>query len=121
MRMIIAPAATADQALAALSAERARPFAAEWSAVQSWWAAWLGSAALPSTTDQTVVDDAIRALVSIRLAIDPDTGAIVASADTETPYGQDWIRDGAFINHALDVAGYHDLVTSHDIFEAAAQ
>jgi glucoamylase len=120
-RMIIAPAATADGALSALSAERGRPFAAEWSSVQRWWADWLGSAALPATTDQTVVDDAIRALISIRLATDPDTGAIVASADTESPYGEDWIRDGAFINHALDVAGYHGLVTGHNIFEAAAQ
>jgi len=120
-RMIIAPAANATQALSALSVERQRSFAAELSAVQFVWANWLRSAVLPATTDKTVLDDAIRALISINLAIDPDTGAIVASADTETPYGEDWIRDGSFINHALDAAGYHDIVTRHDLFEAAAQ
>ncbi|MHB1486266.1 MAG: hypothetical protein ACYCS7_00035 [Acidimicrobiales bacterium] len=121
VRMIIAPAASASQALSILTAERHRSFAAQWFLVQRDWTVWLGSAALPATTNQAVLKDAIRALVSIRLAVDPDTGAVVASADTETPYGEDWIRDGSFINHALDIAGYHNLVTSHDLFEAAAQ
>jgi len=120
-RMIIAPAPTSAGALGVLRATRAGTFSAEWSAVQNEWSHWLKTAALPATTDQAVLDDATRALISMRLAIDPDTGAIVASADTETPYGEDWIRDGAFINRALDIAGYHDIVTRHDLFEAAAQ
>lgn len=120
-RMIIAPSATASQALSILGTERQRSFDSEWSAVQGDWDDWLASAALPATSNLAVRDDAIRALISIRLADDPDTGAIVASADTETPYGEDWIRDGSFIDHALDVAGYHNLVTRHDLFEAATQ
>ncbi|MHB8594691.1 MAG: hypothetical protein ACYDB3_10255, partial [Acidimicrobiales bacterium] len=120
-RMIIAPAVTTTRALSVLNAERHRSFAAQWSAVQRNWVDWLSSAALPGTTDNAVLDDAIRALISIRLAVDPDTGAIVASVDSETPYGEDWIRDGSFIDHALDVAGYHRLVTRHELFEASAQ
>ena len=34
----------------------------------------------------------------MRLARAPQTGAIVASVNTQGPYGEDWIRDGAFIH-----------------------
>ncbi len=57
-----------------------------------------------------------RTLISIKLAQDRNTGAIVASISTQPPYGQDWPRDGAFINLALDVAGYHEMVTKHNLF-----
>jgi GH15 family glucan-1,4-alpha-glucosidase len=119
--MVITPAVTPDRALASLDAERSASFAAEEASVDRWWKNWTGTAALPDTTDPAVLQVAERALISMRLAVDPETGAIVASADTESPYGEDWIRDGAFINHALDVAGFASLVTRHDLFEASAQ
>lgn len=120
-RMVITPATTSDRAMAALDAERSSSFATEEASVARWWKGWIGTAALPDTTDPAVLQVAERALISTRLAVDPETGAIVASADTESPYGEDWIRDGSFINHALDVAGFAALVTRHDLFEATAQ
>ncbi|MHB8449173.1 MAG: hypothetical protein ACYDAQ_01690 [Mycobacteriales bacterium] len=86
-RMIIAPATTSVGALAALDHERRRTFASEWGAVASDWRSWLSTAVLPDTTDRAVLDDAIRALITMRLAIDPDSGAIVASAHTQAPPG----------------------------------
>jgi hypothetical protein len=120
-RMIIAPATTAAASLAALHEERARSLSVQLAAVDHDWSSWLSTAALPATTDGAVRAVAVRALITMRLAVDPDSGAIVASADTQAPYGEDWIRDGAFIDEALDVAGYHSMVTRHDLFEAAAQ
>src|SRR5207253_9442894 len=96
-------------------------FADQAAAVADDWSGWLRGAALPATDDTRVRDVAERSLITMRLAMDPDTGAIVASADTQAPYGQDWIRDGAFINEALDRAGFSDMVSRHNLFEAAAQ
>ena len=121
VRMIIAPGPVQRGALQVLQSERDKSFAAELSAVNADWTDWLAGAVLPVTDDPAVRDDALRALITMRLAIDPETGAIVASADTQAPYGEDWVRDGAFIDHALDVAGYHDAVTRHELFEADAQ
>ena len=121
MRLIIGAGATAESALNVLDSERTRTFAQQSAAVDDDWTAWMQRAVLPATDDALIRDLAERALITIRLAIDPDTGAIVASADTQAPYGQDWVRDGSFINEALDLAGFSDLVTRHDLFEAAAQ
>lgn len=57
-----------------------------------------------------------RTLISIKLAQDKNSGAIVASISTQPPYGQDWPRDGAFINLALDIFGYYEMVTKHNLF-----
>ena len=120
-RIIITPGATPSAALQTLRLERSRSFGAQRLAVNADWDSWFAHAVLPVTGDPAVRDDALRALITIRLAIDSNTGAIVASADTQAPYGEDWVRDGAFIDRALDVAGYHDAVTRHAIFEAQAQ
>lgn len=88
---------------------------------ETWWKQWLSAARLPDTTDQTVLNFVKRTLISIRLATDNSSGAIVASVSTQPPYAEDWPRDGSFINYALDVAGYHDMVTKHDLFYAQVQ
>ena len=87
----------------------------------AWWKQWLSTAKLPNTTDPVIVSFAKRALISIRVATDNRTGAIVASIATQPPYAEDWPRDGSFINYALDVAGYHDMVTKHNLFYAQVQ
>ena len=51
----------------------------------------------------------------------PKTGAIVASVNTQGPYGEDWIRDGSFINSLLDAEGLHGWVTKHNLFYARIQ
>ena len=62
-----------------------------------------------------------RTLITVRLAIDPASGAIVASSDTQGPYGEDWVRDGSFINQLLDRNGYTAIVTRHNLFYARVQ
>jgi GH15 family glucan-1,4-alpha-glucosidase len=68
-----------------------------------------------------VTEVAKRSLISVRLARAPSSGAIVASANTQGPYGEDWIRDGAFLNRLLDQNGYTSLVTQHNLFYARIQ
>src|SRR5207244_13134211 len=51
----------------------------------------------------------------------PDTGAIVASGNTHGPDGEDWIRDGAFLNRVLDLNGFTSWVTQHNRFYARVQ
>jgi hypothetical protein len=134
VRLIIGAGSTPQQALSALQGERASNFFYELVGVDSYWNQWLSSAPMPQVpknfscpsgtacaSPARIVAVAKRALISIRLAVDPDSGAIVASADTEEPYGEDWTRDGSYIDEALDEAGYHSLVTRHELFEAASQ
>ena len=68
-----------------------------------------------------VTEVAKRSLISVRMARAPETGAIVASVNTQGPYGEDWIRDGAFLNRMLDENGYTSLVTQHNLFYARIQ
>jgi len=77
--------------------------------------------ASPNTDDPLVSAFARRSLIVMRTATDNASGAIVASIDTQGPYGEDWVRDGSFINHALDVAGFHDTVGRHERFSARVQ
>lgn len=129
IRVVVGAGATPGDALGALQAERGTPMTKELAAVQHYWTGWLASAplpAVPSTSPQSadagrIVSVAERSLITMRLAVDPDTGAIVASADTQGPYGEDWVRDGSFIDAALDEAGYPKLVKDHALFEATAQ
>lgn len=87
----------------------------------SWWSKWLSSARLPNTNDSRIISFSKRALITIMLDTDKNTGAIVASISTQPPYAEDWPRDGSFINYALDVAGYHDIVTRHNLFYTQVQ
>lgn len=129
VRVVIGAGADPIQALAALQDERAASAAQELAQVNAFWQDWLSTAPLPQVpatspeANQAARIDTVaeRALISMKLAVDPDSGAIVASADTQGPYGEDWVRDGSFIDAALDEAGYHAMVTSHELFEAAAQ
>jgi hypothetical protein len=52
---------------------------------------------------------------------DPETGAIVASVATQSPYAQDWPRDGAFCNHVLDRIGRSDWARKRNRWYASLQ
>jgi GH15 family glucan-1,4-alpha-glucosidase len=117
----VAIGATRSEAAALLRAARSGDPAAQQAATEAWWASWLAPARLPATDDPLVTAFARRSLIVMRTATDSASGAIVASVDTQGPYGEDWVRDGAFIDHALDVAGYHDLVTRNEEFYARVQ
>lgn len=90
-------------------------------AAETDWASWVGRARLPAVDDEQTNAVAARALMLIRTAQDRRTGAIVANTTTQTPYRQDWLRDGAFFNYALLVAGYPEMVERHNDFYRRAQ
>ncbi len=120
-RVLITSGFTDGQALAALGVARRRRFRVDLRAVAHDWHGWLARTWLPATSDHRVIDVAKRTLITVRLAIDPDSGAIVASSDTQGPYGEDWTRDGSFIDQLLDLNGYTSVVTRHNLFYAAIQ
>lgn len=94
-------AARAELAKATAMPASARQAAAEKAAHEA-----LSMAALPDPSlGARTVGVAQRALVNIYVARDRNTGAIVAGISRQPPYFLDWPRDGAFIGHALDVAG----------------
>lgn len=109
------------ESLAQLQAARDTPASSELAAVTASWSQLLARARIPTSADQRVVDVSRRAVITALLAIDPVSGAIVASPDTQGPYGEDWTRDGAFIDAMLDENGYTDLVTRHELFYARTQ
>src|SRR5205807_1630379 len=48
-------------------------------------------------------------------------GPIVASVATQSPYGEDWVRDSAFIDHLLDLCGHHAEAEANARFLAGVQ
>jgi hypothetical protein len=120
-RMTIAGGRDAPDALEALDAGRRLGFHAQWAAVRRDWHRFLRGRRLPAGRDARVTNVAKRSLITVRLARAAGTGAIVASANTQGPYGEDWIRDGAFINQMLDVNGLTRWVTQHNRFYVRVQ
>lgn len=111
--LVVAGGADADAAGATLETVRSGLGASAEDVVaakQAWFDRWLAEAPLPGTDDPDVLAVARRALVSLVSVYDPRSGAVVASIATQSPYGEDWPRDGAFFNHALDLIGRHDWV-----------
>lgn len=120
-RFTVAAGKTRAQATKALRKTRKSAFVKQLRADAKKWRKWLGRTKLPKTSNARVNQVSKRALISLKLAIVPKTAAIVASSATQGPYGEDWIRDGAFFNEALDWNGFHDLVTRHNRFYTEIQ
>jgi hypothetical protein len=118
--IFIAAAFTPDEAASALQSLRRRSASEVRRGKARWWEQWLRTARLPKNAPKKVTRLAKRALISARQAADPG-GLIVASVSTQPPHGLDWIRNGSYINHMLDVAGYHALVRQHNVRYADLQ
>ena len=119
--LLIAAASTDAGVGSLLTRARASRFDDLATAKHAWFARLLAHAAFPATPDPTIAALARRALVTLVSNYDPRSGAIVASIATQSPYGEDWIRDGAFFNDALDEIGLHDWVRARNDFYAANQ
>ena len=117
----VAVGGTRDEAFGVLLEARAKGVNQQQAATESWWSDFLRPAHLPDTDDPSIRGFARRALIATRTATDNASGAIVASVAPQPPYGYDWPRDGSFINYALDLAGYQDLVSRHNRFYARVQ
>ena len=113
--LYVAAGFTRAETLGVLRSARARGAAAIRNDKARWWRRWLEVAALPKNAPPAVTRVAKRSLISIRQAIDPARDLIVASIATQPPYSVDWIRDGAFINRALELSGHPATVGSHNV------
>ncbi|HOZ48641.1 MAG TPA: hypothetical protein PK468_18675 [Candidatus Hydrogenedentes bacterium] len=82
-----------------------------------WWAR-LAPAALPAMRDPELADLCRRCLIAILGNVDRRSGAIVRAPISQPPLALDWPRHGFWIDLALDLAGYHDLVERHTLFYA---
>ena len=120
-RMTITGGGDSAAALKALRRGRRVPFARQMASERRDWHRFLSHRTLPAANARRVTDVAKRSLITLRLARAAKTGAIVASVNTQGPYGEDWIRDGAFINRLLDNEGLHRWVTKHNRFYARVQ
>ena len=118
--VFLAAAGTWATASATLEQARAEGFDAALTRTDAANAAWLDGLALPvgfGTDDEDeVIAFAKRWALSVRQGTDRDTGAIVASIATQPTYHQDWPRDSAFFDFALDVSGLFDQVSHHQAF-----
>lgn len=83
---------------------------------RAWLEGVLSDAPMPDTDDEDILALCRRALVTLATTYDPDSGTIVASIATQSPYGEDWPRDGAYFNHLLEAIGRHDWVEKHNRF-----
>lgn len=114
---------TSADARAALESVRGGPVGELVTSTTDAHESWVSALALPDAPgiDPLLVDFSARTLLNLRVGMDRETSAIVASISRQPPYGEDWPRDGAFFNTALDVAGLHDDVDARMRFYAEIQ
>lgn len=118
--ILISAAFSVDEAIDVLREMRTRTAAQVRAGKRRWWTSWLRGARLPKDAPGSVMRLAKRSLISARQAADP-RGLIVSSVSTQPPRGLDWIREGAYINRMLEVAGYREMVTRHNLRYAQLQ
>lgn len=91
-------------------------------AKEAWFADLLGDAPMPDVEDETLLALCRRALVTLVTDTEAtEDRAIVASIATQAPYGEDWIRDGAYFNYALELVGLGGWVTDRNLWYADVQ
>jgi hypothetical protein len=119
--VVLGAGETPAGATEALEAYRDRTVEAVADAKREWFADLLAGAPMPNTDDERILTVCNRALVTLVTNVDRETGAVVASIATQPPYGEDWPRDGAFFNHALDLIGLGEFVDTHNRWYADLQ
>lgn len=96
-------------------------FDAAASAKKTWFADVLANAVIPQASDN-IKALSKRSLVTLVENYDPRSGAIVASIARQSPYAEDWPRDGAYFNTVLDhQLGLHQWVEKRNHWYADLQ
>lgn len=120
--VVFTAAHTANEATATLEKLRGRSFDDVRAAKESWFSGLLADAPLPDTDDETLLALCRRALVTLVTDTEStENRAVVASIATQAPYGEDWIRDGAYFNFAFDLLGLDDWVADRNRWYADIQ
>jgi GH15 family glucan-1,4-alpha-glucosidase len=115
VRVIMAAGQSAKNATSLVKSARDRSYGALAREKGSWWRSWFRGARLPEGAPKIITRLAKRSLISIRQAVDAKSGLVVGSIATQSPYGVDWIRDGAYVNEALQRAGHREMVREHNV------
>jgi len=118
---VISAASEPKQALQLMESSRAKGFSQALAETEKYWRDLLKKVPLPDTDDERIQEVALRSIITILLGYCKDFDAIVASVSTQPPYGEDWPRDGSYINEALLAAGFGDLVRKHNLFYLKVQ
>ena len=111
---IITAGFTRREAVSELRRARRTSIGAVRRAKNAWWRAWLRPADLPRGAPNPVIKLAKRSLITIRQVTDMERSMVVASIATQAPYGLDWVRNGVWLNRALEHAGHPSFVAKHD-------
>jgi hypothetical protein len=119
--VLYAASSTAGSACDLLDGYRTRSPAAVRDAKRAWFDDLLRDAPVPATDDPVIRAVAWRGLVTLVTNYDPESGAVVASIATRSPYALDWPRDGAFCNHVLDRIGRSDWARKRNRWYASLQ
>jgi hypothetical protein len=129
--VVFAAGATPADAATALGTVRGREFEALRADKEAWFDDLVGDAPLPDREAMEAADgvdaDALLKLCRRSLATlvtiteDTDNRATVASIATQAPYGEDWVRDGAYFNLVLELAGLDEWVSTHNRWYADIQ
>jgi len=112
---------TTETALDLLQTARHREVAAVREAKREFYDDLVGDAPMPDTDTPAIRSLARRALVTLVSNYDPESGAIVASIATQSPYALDWPRDGAYFNHVLGLLGLDSWVENRNRWYASLQ
>jgi len=104
---------TRSGALGEIAGIRTKGFSEILEATEKPWRSWISKAYIPKQEKPEIHNTARRALLTTGVCRDSNTGAILASLSGQPRYCFDWPRDGAFLDLALDLAGYHQWVTRH--------
>jgi hypothetical protein len=112
---------TAAAAGRRLAAARDRDPAAVREEKRAWFAERLDDPPMPDTGDEAILAVARRALLTLVTNYDPESGAIVASIASQSPYAMDWPRDGAYFNRVLHVLGLEEWVEKRNRWYASLQ
>ncbi|MGH2753029.1 MAG: hypothetical protein ACRDLB_01220 [Actinomycetota bacterium] len=115
VQVIMAAAETQENATTLVDLARGRSYSTIAAEKRSWWRAWLRGARMPKSAPSVITRMAKRSLISIRQATDAHTGLAVASIATQSPYGVDWVREGAYVNEVLQRAGHPEMVEKHNV------
>lgn len=117
--LYVTAARTGDAALDRLEIAREMSARRLMRAKRRWWRRWYSGLRIPRGP-RAVVALAKRALLTARQNT-ARTGLIVTSIATQAPLGLDWVRDGAYLNRMLDVAGKRGMVERHNLRYANLQ
>lgn len=121
-RVIFSAAHETDRAAELMRAARNLNLDRAIRAKRDWYDELLRRAPMPVTSDTGIVELARRALVTLVQDYDPRSGAVVASITTQAPYGEDWLRDGAYFNYVLDrYLRLHEWVDKRNRWYASLQ